>query len=309
MNRKQTQAEILLVLAALFWGIAFVPQKIAMEHIEPLAFNAWRFLLGGLLLIPIVYWLSSRRAPQLGRELQPGEEGGHALKHTWRACLGGGAVLGFWLFLGAALQQASLLYTTAGRAGFITGFYLLLVPVIGLSLGHKTNRWTWAGIALALLGLYSLADFSDEAQLVGDLMVFASALVFAIQVLSADYLVRRYDALRLACIQFLVCGVLSAIASLIVEDSSLQAARNAAWPIAYMMIFSTAIAFTFQLLAQRHAAPSHATVIMSLEAVFALAAGWLFLNELLSAKELLGCGLMLAGMLVSHYGNHTGTHH
>ncbi|SDJ57173.1 DMT family transporter [Microbulbifer yueqingensis] len=303
MNRKQARAEILLLLAALFWGLAFVPQKIAMAHIEPLAFNAWRFILGGLVLVPLVYWLSSRRA------LQPGEDGGHRVNHSWRRCLPGGAVLGFWLFLGAALQQAGLLYTAAGRAGFITGFYLLLVPVIGLSLGHRTNRWTWAGIGLALVGLYWLADFSAEAQLIGDLMVFASAFVFAVQVLSADHFVRRYDALRLACIQFLVCGLLSAVASLLVEQPTLSAAADAAWPIAYMMVFSTAIAFTFQLLAQRDAAPSHATVIMSLEAVFALAAGWLLLNELLTARELVGCGLMLAGMLVSHYGNHTGTHH
>ncbi|WP_066965294.1 DMT family transporter [Microbulbifer sp. Q7] len=303
MNQKQARAELLLLLAALFWGLAFVPQKIAMAHIEPLAFNAWRFFLGGLLLIPIVYWLSSRR------DVQPGEQDGAPVHHRWRKCLPGGAVLGFWLFLGAALQQVSLLYTTAGRAGFITGFYLLLVPVIGLSLGHKTNRWTWAGVALALAGLYWLADFSEEAQLIGDLMVFASAFVFAIQVLSADYLVHRYDALRLAAIQFLVCGVLSAVASLLVEQPTLQAAWDAAWPIAYMMVFSTAIAFTFQLLGQRNAAPSHATVIMSLESVFAVAAGWMFLNEILSGTELIGCGLMLAGMLVSHFGNHQGTHH
>nr|WP_010132931.1 DMT family transporter [Microbulbifer agarilyticus] len=302
MKQKQAKAELLLLLAALFWGVAFVPQKIAMAHIEPLAFNAWRFFLGGLLLIPIVYWLGARRA-------QVAMEEGSDVLHSWRKCLPGGAVLGFWLFLGAALQQASLLYTTAGRAGFITGFYLLLVPIIGLSLGHKTNRWTWAGVALALFGLYWLADFSEEAQLIGDLMVFASAFVFAIQVLSADYFVHRFDALRLAAIQFLVCGVLSAIASLLIEQPTLQAAWDAAWPIAYMMVFSTAIAFTFQLLGQRNAAPSHATVIMSLESVFAVAAGWLFLNELLSAKELVGCGLMLAGMFVSHYGNHNGTHH
>ncbi|WP_078084803.1 DMT family transporter [Microbulbifer mangrovi] len=303
MNQKQARAELLLLLAALFWGLAFVPQKIAMAHIEPLAFNAWRFFLGGLLLIPIVYWLSSRR------DVQPGEQDGTPVHHRWRKCLPGGAVLGFWLFLGAALQQVSLLYTTAGRAGFITGFYLLLVPIIGLSLGHKTNRWTWGGVALALMGLYWLADFSEEAQLIGDLMVFASAFVFAIQVLSADYLVHRYDALRLAAIQFLVCGVLSAVASLMVEQPTMQAAWDAAWPIAYMMIFSTAIAFTFQLLGQRNAAPSHATVIMSLESVFAVVAGWLFLNEMLSGRELIGCGLMLAGMFVSHFGNHQGTHH
>lgn len=314
MNKKQTKAEVLLLLAALFWGVAFVPQKIAMAHIEPLAFNAWRFFLGGLLLLPIVFWLSSRRtaqsknSPELSGN-QHTEAGAETVHHGWRKCLPGGAVLGFWLFLGAALQQASLIYTTAGRAGFITGFYLLLVPIIGLSLGHKTNRWTWAGVTLALFGLYWLADFSEQAQLIGDLMVLASAFVFAIQVLSADYLVHRYDALRLAAIQFLVCGVLSAIASFVIEQPTLQAAKDAAWPIAYMMVFSTAIAFTFQLLGQRNAAPSHATVIMSLESVFAVAAGWLFLNELLSARELMGCGLMLAGMLVSHYGNHNGTHH
>ncbi|WOX06193.1 DMT family transporter [Microbulbifer pacificus] len=303
MKQKQAKAEVLLLLAALFWGVAFVPQKIAMEHIGPLAFNAWRFFLGGLLLVPIVYWLSSRR------DLKAQQSDGAIIHHSWRKCLPGGALLGFWLFLAAALQQASLVYTTAGRAGFISGFYLLLVPIIGLSLGHKTNRWTWGGVALALLGLYWLADFSEQAQLIGDLMVFASAFVFAIQVLSADYLVHRYDALRLAAIQFLVCGVLSAVAALIVEQPTLQAAVDAAWPIAYMMVFSTAIAFTFQLLGQRNAAPSHATVIMSLESVFAVGAGWLLLNELLSAKELIGCGLMLAGMFVSHYGNHSGAHH
>ncbi|MEW5249707.1 DMT family transporter [Microbulbifer discodermiae] len=303
MNRNQLRAELLLLVAALLWGLAFVPQKIAMGHMEPLAFNAWRFILGGLLLIPIVSWLSSRRD-------QPAvATGGQRLERGWYACLPGGAVLGFWLFLGAALQQAGLLYTTAGRAGFITGFYLLLVPVIGLSLGHRTSRWTWGGIGLALLGLYQLADFSEKSQLIGDLMVFASAFVFAVQVLSADHFVRRYDALRLACIQFLVCGLLSAVASAIAETPDLGSALDAAWPIAYMTVFSTAIAFTFQLLAQRHAAPSHATVIMSLEAVFALAAGWLFLHELLTVHELLGCALMLAGMLVSHYGNHSGTHH
>lgn len=302
MKRKQAQAEVLLLFSALFWGLAFVPQKIAMDDIGPLAFNGWRFILGGLLLLPLLYWLSSRR----GKQSVTGEA---AVQNSWRRCLPGGAILGFWLFLGAALQQAALIYTTAGRAGFITGFYLLLVPVIGLSLGHKTNRWTWAGIALALFGLYCLADFSEQTQLIGDLMVFASAFAFALQVLSADYFVHRYDALRLACIQFLVCGVLSAIAALIIEQPTLQSALNAAWPIVYVALFSTAIGFTFQLLAQRHAAPSHATVIMSLEAVFALAAGWLFLNELLTGRELLGCGLLLMGMLTSHYGNHSGTHH
>ncbi|MCH9692308.1 MAG: DMT family transporter [Gammaproteobacteria bacterium] len=301
MKHKQARAEIMLLFSALFWGLAFVPQKIAMANIGPLAFNGWRFILGGLLLIPLVYWLSRRNIESVAETVR--------VEHRWRRCLPGGIVLGLWLFFGAALQQASLLYTTAGRAGFITGFYLLLVPVIGLFLGHKTSRWTWAGVALALLGLYCLADFSEQAQLVGDLMVLASAVAFALQVLSADYFVHRYDALRLACIQFLVCGIVSVVAALIFEQPSLQAALNVVWPIAYLVIFSTAVAFTFQLLAQRHAAPSHATVIMSFESVFALAAGWLFLNEVLTGRELLGCGLMLTGMLASHYGNHNGTHH
>ncbi|GMG87532.1 DMT family transporter [Biformimicrobium ophioploci] len=290
---KQTRAEGLLLVAALLWGIAFVPQKIAMDHIEPLAFNAWRFLLGGLLLIPVVYWMSGRREGQGSRDVI----------YSWRACLPGGAVLGVWLFLGAALQQAGLLYTTAGRAGFITGFYLLLVPLMGLALGHRTNRGTWMGIAMAMVGLYLLSDLESEAQLVGDMMVFASAFVFAAQVLTADFLVDRFDALRLSAIQFLVCGLLSAIASAFLEDAKLAHAAAAFWPIVYLVIFSTAIGFTFQLLGQRDAHPSHATVILSLESVFALAAGWLFLNEYLNWVELAGCGLMAAGMLISHFGN------
>ncbi|AOS98492.1 putative DMT superfamily transporter inner membrane protein [Microbulbifer aggregans] len=302
MKTEQARAELLLLLAAFFWGLAFVPQKIAMDHLPPLAFNAWRFILGGLILIPIVYWLSSRREVATP---QPGVP----IRSRWRDCFGGGAILGFWLFLGAALQQGGLVYTSAGRAGFISGMEMLLVSVIGLSLGKPTNRWTWGGIAIALLGLYWLSDFTEEAQLIGDLLVFAGAFAFAIQVLTADRLVRGFHALRLAVVQFLCCGILSAIASLIVEDASLQGAVDAAWPIAYMMIFSTAVAFTFQLLGLRHAATSHATVIMSLEAVFALVAGWLILNEVLALKELIGCSLMLAGMLLSRYGAHAGSHH
>ncbi|MCQ3829541.1 DMT family transporter [Microbulbifer elongatus] len=302
MHQKQTRAELLLLLAALFWGIAFVPQKMAMEHLPPLAFNAWRFFLGGLILIPLVYWLSSRK------EVATPEEGTR-VKMGWRQCLPGGAILGFWLFLGSALQQWGLVYTGAGRAGFISGMEMLLVSVIGLSLGVATNRWTWAGIGVALIGLYILGDFSQESQMIGDLLVFSGAFAFALQVLTADRLVKRYHALRLAAIQFLFCGLFSALASLAIEDATVQGAIDAAWPIAYMMIFSTAIAFTFQLLGLRHAATSHATVIMSLESVFALIAGWLILNEVFTGHELLGCGLMLAGMLLSRYGAHAGTHH
>ena len=302
MHQKQARAELLLLLAALFWGIAFVPQKMAMEHLPPLAFNAWRFLLGGLILIPLVYWLSAKRevaTPEAGTEVKTG----------WRKCLPGGAILGFWLFLGAALQQWGLVYTSAGRAGFISGMEMLLVSVIGLSLGVATNRWTWAGIGVALVGLYVLGDFSQESQMIGDLLVFCGAFAFAVQVLTADRLVQRYHALRLAAIQFIFCGLFSALASLLIEEATLQGAMDAAWPIAYMMIFSTAIAFTFQLLGLRHAATSHATVIMSLESVFALIAGWLILSEVFTGHELLGCGLMLAGMLLSRYGTHAGTHH
>lgn len=302
MKAQQARAELLLLLAAFFWGLAFVPQKVAMEHMPPLAFNAWRFLLGGLILMPLVYWLSSRRDVAT-------PEAGAAVKGRWRECFGGGALLGFWLFLGAALQQWGLVYTSAGRAGFISGMEMLLVSVIGLSLGIATNRWTWGGIGLALVGLYCLGDFSEQSQMIGDLLVFAGAFAFAIQVLSADRLVKRYHALRLAAIQFLCCGLLSAVASFFIEEATLDGAIASAWPIAYMMIFSTAVAFTFQLLGLRHAATSHATVIMALESVFALVAGWLILNEVFSGHELLGCGLMLAGMLLSRYGTHAGSHH
>ncbi|AMX02242.1 DMT family transporter [Microbulbifer thermotolerans] len=302
MKGQQAKAELLLLFAAFFWGLAFVPQKVAMEYMPPLAFNAWRFLLGGLILIPLVYWLSSRREVAT-------PEAGTQIKSRWRDSFAGGAILGFWLFLGAALQQWGLVYTSAGRAGFISGMEMLLVSLIGLSLGIATNRWTWAGIGVALAGLYVLGDFSQESQMIGDLLVFAGAFAFAIQVLTADRLVKRRHALRLAAVQFIFCGLFSTLASLLVEDASLQGAVDAAWPIAYMMIFSTAVAFTFQLLGLRHAATSHATVIMSLESVFALLAGWMILGEVFSGHELLGCGLMLAGMLLSRYGTHAGSHH
>ncbi len=201
--------------------------------------------------------------------------------------------------MGMSLQQVGLVYTTAGKAGFITSLYVVIVPILALFWKQSTNAGTWIGAALAAIGLYFLSVTEKFSIEYGDLLVFFCAFFWAGQVLIISWLSPRIPSVKLAFTQFVVCAVLSLGVAVIVEDTSWKALTQAIWPILYNGILSSGVAFTFQVVAQRHTHPAHASIIMSMEAVFAAIGGWLLLNEILSVKSLLGCGLMLGGMLIS----------
>lgn len=283
------RANLLLLLAAVIWGFAFVAQRTGMAFVGPFTFNAVRFLIGGLVLIPFILTLDRQRV-SAGREIVP-------LRN--RSLLRGGLIAGTILFAAAALQQQGIAFTTAGKAGFITSLYVVLVPLMGLAIGHHTSRPTWIGALLAVIGLYLLTMQGGFRMAWGDLLVLVAAFLWATHVLLLGRLSPGTDPVKLAFVQFMVCALLSTVAALLVETITLESLRAALPAILYTGILSVGIGYTLQVVGQRHARPAEAAIILSLEAVFAVIGGWLLLDEVLTPRALLGCALMLAGILIS----------
>ena len=279
---QRARADLILLVVAIIWGFAFVAQRLGMEHLGPFGFNASRFALGATSLLPLLWVLKS------SREENP------------KALLLSGIAAGIILFAGASLQQAGLLYTTAGNAGFITGLYIIFVPLFGLLLAQSTSINTWIGGTIAIFGLYVLS-FRDLSQVnIGDLLELCGAAFWALHVLLIAKIAPRFNNLHLAILQFTVCAALSAATAWVLEPNFTFDNIKLSWgAIAYAGLMSVGIAYTLQIVAQRHAPPAHAAIIMSLETVAAALGGWWLLNETATIYSLIGCGLMLAGMLVS----------
>ena len=280
------QANLMLLVTAAIWGFAFVAQRVAMDHMGPFSFNAVRFLLGAASLLPLIWFFSRKKAVATTTA---------AKTSVWLA----GGVAGAILFIAAALQQVGLLYTTAAKAGFITGLYMILVPFLGLFLRHVTGLNAWLGALLALVGLYLLSINTDFSMSRGDFLMFIGAIFWACHILWIDFIGRRVDALPLSAVQFLACGLLSSIMAFWQEMPSL-ASVLLAWPaVLFASFISVGLAYTLQVVAQKKAKPAHAAIIMSMEAVFAAIGGVVFLDESLPMRGWIGCGLMMAGMLLS----------
>ena len=288
LNAKTFKAEILLLLTAIIWGSAFVAQRVGMDHVGPFTYNGVRFLLGALSLLPLL-WISRRSSPLI----PPG---------SGRLTLIGSLLVGLILFAGASLQQVGIVHTTAGKAGFITGLYVVVVPLLGLLWGQRTPWGTWAGAALAVIGLYLLTMNERLTLTQGDGLVLIGAFFWAGHVLAIGWLSGRHvEPVLLACLQFIICGVLSLAIAIASEPISLEGLQGGALPILYGGLLSVGVAYTLQVVAQRDAPPAHAAIILSLETVFAALGGWLLLNETLAGRGLIGCGLMFAGMLLSQW--------
>ncbi len=280
--RQTVRADIILLGIALIWGLAFAFQRQGADLLGPLSFNAARYGLGAISIGLLLSW-----------------------KMGWRglwspdANMRAGCVLGVALMLGTTLQQSGLAYTTAGKAGFITGLYVVIVPLVGLLLGQRPGWLTAAGALVAVVGLYFLSVKRDFSMGYGDVLVLGSAFCWAAHVLLTGYFAQRLDVLRLAFFQFITTGVLSLMGMLFMESAALAHFYAAVVPLLYTGIVATALAFTLQITAQKHSPPSHAALIMSLETVFAAFGGWLLLSESLTPRDWFGAGLMLLGILLS----------
>jgi len=285
MKFATLRADALLLLAAIIWGAGFVAQKAGMEFIGPYAYTGIRFLIATIALLPLLLIRTRNTEP-----LQDGLSS--------KALLLGGTLAGVAIAAGGLLQQIGIDSTTASNAGFITSLYVVLVPVLGLAVGYRILPRTWLGILLATVGLYLLSIHDLSKTSIGDLLVLLGTAAWAFQVLVIGWATTKTDPIRLAIIQTGVAAVICMVTALLVEGFTLESIWAARWYLLYSAVMATSVAFTFQIIGQRNAPPAHAAMLLSLEAVFAAAAGYLLLAEHLTNIQFVGCGLMLIAVLV-----------
>ena len=291
MKKTEWKSPALLFLTAVVWGVAFVAQSVGMDYVGPFTFNCIRCLIGAVVLVPCIWFLDGWKQRPDGAP-SGASYGSHAL-------LAGGICCGLALFVASNLQQIGIQYTTVGKAGFITALYIVMVPVFGIFLKKRAGIRVWVSVALAVAGLYLLCITDRLALGKGDILVLLCAVVFAVHILVVDHFSAKTDGVRMSCIQFLVCGLLSGVCMLITEHPEMPLILQAWQPILYAGIFSCGVGYTLQIVGQKGTDPTVASLILSLESVVSVLAGWLLLGQRLSVRELGGCALMFAAILLA----------
>lgn len=294
MKKGNLRSSALLLLTACIWGVAFVAQSVGMEYVGPFTFNFVRSILGGVVLSPCIFFLN--RGEKSGSAEKISEEEKKVQRKT---LLTGGICCGIALCLATNFQQIGIQYTTVGKAGFITACYIVIVPVIGLFMKKKCSPMIWLSVLLAVVGLYLLCINEQFSIGYGDILVFVCAILFSVHILIVDYFSPKVDGVKMSCIQFLVCGLLSGIAMLFAEQPQLSAVLLAWKPIAYAGIMSCGVGYTLQIVGQKGMNPTIASLILSLESCISVLAGWLLLGQTLSMREGLGCVVMFAAIILA----------
>lgn len=289
MKAIARKSEFILLLTAIIWGFSFVAQRAGMEFTGPFTFNGIRFALGSMSLLPFIYFYNKKST----NKKTPSKS------KLSREFILGSVFLGTVLFIASSFQQVGIVYTTAGNAGFITGLYVIFVPVFGIVIKQRTQINVWFAAVLALGGMYLLSVKDGMSMNIGDILVLLAAAFYAIHVLAVGHYSNKIDSLKLSALQFAICAFYSLLAAFIFESPQIDKILLAAIPILYGGVFSVGIAYTLQVIGQQKAHPAKAAIILSLEAVFAVFGGWLILNEPVTLKTLIGCLLMLAGMFLA----------
>ena len=293
--KNKLRGSLALSFATIIWGSAFIAQSVGMDYIGPITFQAARCGLGAIFLLPVIFIFDQDKKSYFKKWADP---------KLWKT----GFFCGCALFVAADLQQVGLVYTTAGKAGFITAMYIVLVPILGLAFRKKPPVTIWFSVLLAVIGLYLLSCAGASAINIGDVLMLGCALGFAVQITLVDRLAGDLDGLRLNCIQALVCSLLSAVVMVFTETPTLSGLVACALPIGYAGILSMGVAYSLRIIGQKHLEPTPASLIMSMESVFAALCGWLFLNEQMSLTELCGCGLVFAAVILSQLPEKKKTH-
>lgn len=288
--KQQIKSSLILLLTATIWGVAFVAQSVGMEYIGPFTFNAIRCVLGGLVLIPVILVLKKKK--ETGAENQEKED----KKTLWA----GGIACGVILCIASNLQQFGIMEASVGKSGFFTALYIVMIPVIGIFIGKRPGIKLWFCVALAVVGMYLLCmkdgSFTIER---ADIMLLLCALAFSFHILVVDYFSPKVDGVKMSCIQFFVCGVLSAVGMLLTETPDISNIQAAWLPLLYAGLLSCGVGYTLQIVGQKGINPVIASLIMSLESEISALAGWVILGQVLSPKEILGCVLMFVAIIIT----------
>ncbi len=288
--------KLLLLLAALIWGVAFVAQSVGMDYMGPFTFNGARFLMGSAVLVPVILFRRKKADPAGGGQAQTDRSG--AKENAGKAALMGGVCCGLALCPAALFQQFGILYTTVGKAGFITTLYIILVPLAGIFMKKTPSSRIWTGAALAAFGFYLLCIKEGFSLSRGDALVFIGSVLFTVHILVIDHFSPKADGVELSCIQFLTAGVISSVLAFVFEKPELSALAEGIIPLAYAGILSSGVAYTLQVIGQRDTDPAVASLLLSMESVFSVLAGWMLLGQALSARELMGCALVFGAVIL-----------
>lgn len=285
----KTKNALILILTAFIWGTAFVAQSVGMDYLEPFTFNGVRSLIGGAALLPCIGLL----------QMLNGKGDADTGCGDKKDLVLGGIACGLLLFAASSLQQVGIQYTTAGKAGFITAFYIVIVPVLGIFLRKKIGWKVWTAVIIALLGLYFLCITERFTIGKGDILLFVCALVFSLHILVVDYFSPKVDGVKMSCIQFFVCGIVSLPFMFLLETPKIGAMFAGWMPLLYAGVLSCGVAYTLQIIGQKNVNPAVASLILSLESCFSVLAGWIVLGERLSLRESIGCVLMFAAIILA----------
>lgn len=293
MNKFVVRQSCLLFLAAIIWGVAFVAQSVGMDYVEPFTFNAVRCTIGGIVLIPCIGVLT------IWKRKKSSKTNDKINENNTKDLLIGGIACGILLFISSNFQQFGIQYTTAGKAGFITALYIIIVPILGIFLHRKSSIKLWIGVVVALFGLYLLCIKEDFSLGKGDGLVLVCAVTFSFHIMVVDYFSPKVDGIKMSCIQFFICGILSSVCMFLFETPQISQIFSAWLPILYAGVMSCGIAYTLQIIAQEGMNPTVASLILSMEAVVSVLAGWILLHEKLSAREMTGCVFMFAAIILA----------
>ena len=278
---------VLLVLTALIWGCAFVAQSVGMDYVGPFTFNMARFLIGAVVLLPVIWFMDRQR--KTGAEKGAGQ----------KTLIIGGICCGIALAVASTLQQWGILFTTVGKAGFITAMYIVIVPLLGVFIGKKVRPLIIGCVAIAVVGFYFLCMTESLRLGLGDFLVLLCAIAFSIHILVIDHFSPKVDGVKMSAIQFLTAAIISAVPTLLWEQPVLTEILQAWQPVLYAGVMSCGVAYTLQIIAQKNADPTVASLLLSLESVFSVLAGWVLLGQGLSLKELFGCVLIFCAIILA----------
>ena len=278
---------ILLVLTALIWGCAFVAQSVGMDYVGPFTFNTARFLIGAIVLLPVIWFMDRQR--KTGAEKGAGQ----------KTLIIGGICCGIALAVASTLQQWGILFTTVGKAGFITAMYIVIVPMLGIFIGKKVRPLIIGCVAIAVVGFYFLCMTESLRLGLGDFLVLLCAIAFSIHILVIDHFSPKVDGVKMSAIQFLTAAIISAVPTLLWEQPVFTEILQAWQPVLYAGVMSCGVAYTLQIIAQKNADPTVASLLLSLESVFSVLAGWVLLGQGLSLKELFGCVLIFCAIILA----------